>query len=119
LHQAGLFTSLSAVQAALDDWVRGYNAERPHQALDTINPVTPAERFEAVPDEERALLPLWTPPALSAVAGDGCAVAWPLLRCTSPNGIEFERVVPASGHMYVESRQIWMGPTRLVRALLR
>jgi hypothetical protein len=28
-------------QAAIDDWVREYNAQRPHQALDVAAPVTP------------------------------------------------------------------------------
>ena len=35
LDDARPFTSLLEAQAALDDWVREYNAERPHQALET------------------------------------------------------------------------------------
>ena len=35
LDDARPFTSLLEAQAALDDWVREYNADRPHQALET------------------------------------------------------------------------------------
>jgi transposase InsO family protein len=61
------FTSLLAAQAAIDDWVRDYNAQRPHQALALRAPVTPAERFQAAEPEERELLPLWLPAQLAAV----------------------------------------------------
>src|SRR3954452_2119753 len=64
LDDARPLTSLLAAQAAVDDWVREYNAQRPHQSLDA--PVTPAERFQAVPDEQRELLPLWLPAALAS-----------------------------------------------------
>jgi transposase InsO family protein len=40
------FKSLKAAQQALDAWVRDYNTERPHQALDMA---TPAERFRLSP----------------------------------------------------------------------
>ena len=43
---ARVFTSLRAAQAELDEWVRYYNTERPHQA---IGMVVPAERFEQRP----------------------------------------------------------------------
>ena len=49
LDDARAFTSLLEAQAALDDWVREYNATRPHQALETRAPVTPAERFQPAP----------------------------------------------------------------------
>jgi hypothetical protein len=48
------FTSVLEAQAALDDRVREYNAARQHQALDTAVPVTPADRFRPVPDDERS-----------------------------------------------------------------
>jgi hypothetical protein len=35
--------ALDVLGAALDDWVREYNAARPHQSLETCRPVTPAE----------------------------------------------------------------------------
>src|SRR3954470_6884735 len=87
LDDARPFVSLLEAQAALDDWVRAYNAERPHQSLDITAPVTPAERFQPAPDEQRELLGLWLPGSLEAVPqpaatptveravdGRGCAV---------------------------------------------
>jgi Integrase core domain len=67
LDEARPFVSLLAAQAALDDWVRDYNATRPHQSLELRAPVTPAERFQAAPEEQRELLPLWLPAQLAAV----------------------------------------------------
>ena len=43
---ARVFKSLAAAQAELDEWVRFYNTERPHQALGMI---VPAQRFEQRP----------------------------------------------------------------------
>jgi transposase InsO family protein len=68
LDDADPFPSLLAAQAAIDDWVRDYNAERPHQSLDRAAPVTPPQRFTAVPQAQRELLPLWLPPAVMPVA---------------------------------------------------
>ena len=120
LDDARPFASLLEAQAALDDWVRGYNAERPHQALELRAPVTPAERFQPAPAEQRELLPLWLPGA-----------AWPPSRRRQPNEsgeraidagaaptpveggpVEFERVVPPSGNLMVAQRQFWLGPAR-------
>jgi transposase InsO family protein len=112
LDHAGPFPSLAAAQAALDEWVRGYNADRPHQALDTDVPVTPAERFEPVGEAERALLPLWTPPALSPLIAHPGGVTSALGAATVPGAVEFDRVVPPAGNMWVEGRQVWMGPAR-------
>jgi transposase InsO family protein len=67
LDDARAFVSLLEAQAALDDWVRDYNATRPHQSLELRAPVTPAERFQPVPAEQRELLPLWLPSALASV----------------------------------------------------
>ena len=71
LDDARPFTSLLEAQAALDDWVRDYNAERPHQALETSAPVTPAERFQPASDEQRELLGLWLPGSAGRRPGAG------------------------------------------------
>ena len=73
LDDARAFVSLLEAQAALDDWVRAYNADRPHQSLDIKLPVTPAERFEPAPDEQRELLAIC-----------GCRPAWPRSRSRRP-----------------------------------
>jgi transposase InsO family protein len=119
LDIAGPFTSVAEAQAAVDVWVRDYNADRPHQALDEKVPVTPADRFVPVPAAQRDLVALWLPPALDtasthgsqALGAEGSAV--PAAGAGWGGGpVEFDRVVPPSGNMIVCQRQFWMGPHR-------
>jgi transposase InsO family protein len=119
LADARPLTSLLDAQAALDDWVREYNATRPHQALETRVPVTPAQRFQPAGDEQRELLGLWVPGALSAVAASTVpptveraidAGAAPAAVDGGP--VEFDRVVPPSGNLWAMRRQFWLGPQR-------
>jgi transposase InsO family protein len=118
LDGARPFVSLLAAQAALDDWMRDYNAQRPHQSLELREPVTPAERFQPVPAEQRALLPLWLPGSLTAAPAPARrrppqhahdAGATPN---TSGGPVEFDRVVPPSGNLWAMGRQFWLGPHR-------
>jgi transposase InsO family protein len=119
LDDARPFTSLLEAQAAVDDWVREYNADRPHQSLEMRAPVTPSERFQAASDEQRELLPLWLPAALAVVPE--APVAPTVERAIDagapppslPGGpVEFERVIPASGNLWAMRRQFWLGPAR-------
>jgi transposase InsO family protein len=109
------FTSLDEVQADLDAWVADdYNTRRPHQSLDMA---TPAQRFTPVPDDQRALLPLRLPAALTPAAPlppaeDEEPPPPPQPQVTTPGAIEFDRVVPVSGNMTVAGKQFWLGPTR-------
>lgn len=118
LDVAGPFTSLTAAQAAIDAWVDHYNRERPHQALDDQLPVTPAERFEPVPDEQRSVVDLWLPAVLDLApqAASEVAVAEAIMPDPTPawagGPVEFDRVVPPSGNMIVCQRQFWMGTAR-------
>jgi transposase InsO family protein len=119
LDDARPFGSLLAAQAALDDWVREYNTSRPHQALETKLPVAPAQRFQAAPDEQRELLGLWLPAALSAVAGpartaalEHAVDAGAAPEAAEPGAVEFDRVVPPSGNLWALGRQFWLGPAR-------
>jgi transposase InsO family protein len=120
LDDARPFTSLLDAQAAIDGWVREYNAERPHQSLETKVPVTPAERFQPAPDEQRELLPLWLPGSLASVpepagtptaerAIDAGAAPAPAV---DGGPVEFDRVVPPSGNLWAMGRQFWLGPQR-------
>ena len=59
------FESLAAAQAAIDEFVRTFNTDRPHQALDAERPVSPAERFTPTAGPERELLPVWLPPTIA------------------------------------------------------
>jgi transposase InsO family protein len=119
LDDARPFVSLLEAQAAIDDWVREYNAERPHQSLETRAPVTPAERFQPASDEQRELLPLWLPAALSAVSEPARNVsveqavnAGAAPEALEPESVEFDRVIPPSGNLWVARRQFWLGPAR-------
>ena len=119
LDDARPFTSVLEAQAVLDDWVREYNASRPHQALETRAPVTPSERFQEVPAEQRELVPLWLPGALSAVAEpartasvERAVDAGAAPETVEPGAVEFDRVVPPSGNLWVARRQFWLGPAR-------
>jgi transposase InsO family protein len=119
LDDARPFTSVLQAQAAVDDWVREYNAERPHQALETRAPVTPAERFQAASDEQRELLPIWLPGALSAVPGQArnatvehAVDVGAAPEAIEPGAVEFDRVVPASGNLWAMGRQFWLGTQR-------
>jgi transposase InsO family protein len=111
------FADLDDVQTALDHWVaEDYNTRRPHRSLDMASP---AERFAPVPDEERRALPLRLPPALASIPATAAPpepesepVPLPQLPLVTPGAVEFDRVVPASGNMFVEGRQFWLGPAR-------
>ena len=109
------FTSVGAAQAALDAWVGEYNADRPHQALDGKVPVTPAERFAAQPAAQRELIDLWLPPPLTPASAEDSAppedtAAAPARWLGGP--VEFDRMVPPSGNLWVAHRQFWLGPAR-------
>jgi transposase InsO family protein len=117
LDDARPFASLLAAQAALDDWVREYNAQRPHQALDRAAPVTPAQRFQSSP-KERELLELWLPGSLSSVPAPASTPTAERARdagaaeVSAGGPVEFDRVVPPSGNLWVARRQFWLGPQR-------
>ena len=50
-----LFTSLAHARAALEEWRRDYNTERPHSALGNLTPVAYAARNASVPQQPGAL----------------------------------------------------------------
>ena len=118
-HDRAVSPRVEAAQAALDAWVAEYNADRPHQSLDGRSPVTPAERFTPQPPAQQELIELWLPPTLTPVSNtDGPS------QPAAPEGpppaparwqggpVEFDRVVPPSGNMWVAGRQFWLGPAR-------
>jgi transposase InsO family protein len=129
---------LAAAQALVDAFRDEYNHERPHQSLDMA---VPATRFRPVPEDQRALLPLWLPTQLRPVedGGEGVVLAEP--GCEGPgrgqgrsdvgrstltppadprpgpaagttDAVEVDRVVPASGNLMVRPQQFWLGPAR-------
>jgi hypothetical protein len=98
--------------------VREYNSSRPHQALQTRAPVTPADRFQPAPDEQRELLALWLPGALAPVSEPAVtptaerAIDAGVAAVADDGPVEFDRVVPPSGNLWVAGRQFWLGPQR-------
>lgn len=87
------FPSLEAAQQAVDAWVEQYNTDRPHQALDPRQPVTPADRFIPTSEADRALVDLWLPPTLEPLTGglsDTPAQASPV-----SGAVELVKAVPA------------------------
>jgi transposase InsO family protein len=137
LDDAGVFTDLATAQAAVDAFLREYNTDRPHQALDMA---FPADRFRpSTAADGAALLPLklpsilgmtpqapeqaWPRPQAPAgvveqIARLVSAPAAPLPQPPAPqqrwagDAIEFDRVVPPSGNLQVAGKQFWLGPAR-------
>jgi transposase InsO family protein len=116
LHGHELFESLTQAQGAVDVFVADYNGERPHQALDVKQPVSPQQRFTPAPHTEREPVELWVPPTLAPVVTPGPIndIAPEALTPGEYHGgpIEFDKVVPASGNMCVAHKQFWLGPKR-------
>jgi len=83
---------IAEAQAVVDAFRLEYNTRRPHQSLDMANP---ASRFRPVPDEERALLPLWLPPQLRPAESvvEGVVAADPV--CEGPGGVKVVRPLGA------------------------
>jgi hypothetical protein len=118
LLDARPFESILAAQAALDDWVRDYNTDRPHQPLEPRAPVTPAERFQPAPEQERELLGLRLPATLAVPepqltptaerAVDAGADSQPV----DGGPVEFGCQLPPSGNLSAMGRQFWLGPAR-------
>jgi hypothetical protein len=115
----GPFESLGALQAALDAWRAGYNADRPHQSLGMA---FPASRFTSASSRLELRVPaqLTTdtrPPKLPQPVPDPLPgqvlTAAPPPGAGPPDGraaVEVDRVVPASGNLQIGGQQVWLGP---------
>jgi len=116
----GPFESIEALQAALDAWRQEYNTDRPHQSLGMA---FPASRFTPA----GSLLELRIPAQLTAGPGQPKPppapgprpapslpeAAPPPVTATTQDGqpaVEVDRVVPASGNLWIGGQQVWLGP---------
>jgi transposase InsO family protein len=90
-----VFASLAAAQAELDEWVRHYNDERPHQSLGYL---TPRVRFEHRPEGATGPAPALS--ASAAGAADRSGPGW------------VTRKVAANGVVCVDWQQISLGVHR-------
>ena len=110
------FAAIEDAQAAVDIWRKEYNSTRPHQSLAMA---FPAARFAPASDQ---LLSLRVPAALTKptaavkppplprrAEASGC-VAW-------KDAVELDRVVPASGNLWLAGQQIWLGPALAGRTI--
>jgi transposase InsO family protein len=121
LEVHGPFESIGALQAALDGWREEYNTDRPHQSLGMA---FPASRFipASSPLELRVPAQLTAstgppeppPPARGPLPASSLPV-----EAVSPRGdaggagqpaVEVDRVVPASGNVWIGGQQVWLGP---------
>src|SRR6266568_5588394 len=117
----GPFESIEALQAAVDAWRQQYNTDRPHQSLAMA---FPASRFipASSPLELRvpAQLTVSTgqpeppPPAPGPLPAPSLPVeAVPARGDAGGAGqpaVEVDRVVPASGNVWIGGQQVWLGP---------
>jgi transposase InsO family protein len=116
----GPFESIEALQAALDAWRVEYNTDRPHQSLGMA---FPASRFTPASSP----LELRIPAQLTASArqpnppqptADLSAQSLPVEATPEPvtkthdgqPAVEVDRVVPASGNLWIGGQQVWLGP---------
>lgn len=109
-----VFADLASAQAELNEWVRYYNQDRPHQA---IGMQAPAARFGRRPEgATEETVPLEVPASVDARTGDG----W-VCRRASSNGVvcvSWQQVCVGKNHagrdidVYVseELMQFWDGP---------
>ena len=119
LDDAPPFASLLEAQAALDDWVREYNADRPHQALETARRSRRPSASSPPASEQRELLGLWLPGSLATVPEPQATPTAERAVDAGANGpmieggpVEFDRDVPASGNLWAMGRQFWLGSPR-------
>jgi len=117
----GPFESIEALQAALDAWREEYNTDRPHQSLAMA---FPASRFTPavsalelrVPAQLTAPTPEPKPPQPGPDPRPAHSVpveAPEQLTVQAQNGlpaVEVDRVVPASGNLWIGGQQVWLGP---------
>lgn len=120
------FNSIGHAQAVIDNWITGYNLDRPHQALDMA---TPVDRFTATnPEHEQQTeaLPLVLPAELQVIDGrpqsepqiDPIPLRTLRLNDMGPAPVatritvELDKTVPASGNLSVKGQQVWLGPDR-------
>jgi hypothetical protein len=116
----GPFESIGALQAALDAWREEYNTTRPHQSLAMA---FPASRFTPATSP----LELRVPAQLTAstrqpkpaqarpdlLSAQGLPAKTPNPVTVASDGqpaVEVDRVVPASGNLWVGGQQVWLGP---------
>jgi hypothetical protein len=103
LNDHGPFETIDHLQAALDAWREEYNTDRPHQSL---NMAFPSSRFGPAESELDLRVP-----ARQGVDSPGADRA-PAASQHEHSGValEIDRVIPASGNLWIGGQQVWLGP---------
>src|SRR5215831_8115364 len=118
----GSVESIEALQAALDAWREEYNTDRPHQSLAMAFPAT---RFTPASSPLELSIPAQltastgqskpAPPGLGLLPAQSLSVeAATQPAATAYEGqpaVEVDRVVPASGNLWIGGQQVWLGPS--------
>jgi transposase InsO family protein len=121
LEVHGPFAGIGALQAALDAWREEYNTDRPHQSLGMA---FPASRFTPASSALELRIPAQLivstgqpkppPPGPGSLPEQSLAVeAAPQPGTAAGDGqpaVEVDRVVPASGNLWIGGQQVWLGP---------
>jgi len=110
LNDHGPFETIDLLQAALDAWRDEYNTDRRHQSL---NMAFPASRFGPAVSELDLRVP-----ACQGVDSPGADRA-PAGSQSEHSGValEIDRVVPASGNLWIGGQQVWLGPALAGKAV--
>jgi len=116
----GPFESIQALQAALDAWREEYNTGRPHQSLAIA---FPASRFTPATSALELRIPAQLtastgqpkpPPGPGSLPAPSLAAETALPpdapRHDGQLAVEVDRVVPASGNLWIGGQQVWLGP---------
>ncbi len=117
----GRFESIEALQAALDAWREEYNTDRPHQSLAMA---FPASRFTPASSPLELRIPAQLtastgqPKPPPSVPGPLPVPSLPVEAAPAPGtaagagqpAVEVDRVVPASGNLWIGGQQVWLGP---------
>ena len=117
----GPFASIEALQAALDAWRQEYNTDRPHQSLAMA---FPASRFTPASSPLELRIPAQLtastgqPKLPPPVPGPLPVPSLPVEAAPAPGtaagagqpAVEVDRVVPASGNLWIGGQQVWLGP---------
>ncbi len=112
----GPFADIEVLQVALDAWRQEYNTSRPHQSLAMG---FPASRFTPasspldlrVPAQLTAGASQPKPrPAPNPVPADSPPAEPVAVASDGQPAVEVDRVVPASGNLWIGGQQVWLGP---------
>jgi transposase InsO family protein len=121
LDVRGPFASIEALQATLDAWRQEYNTDRPHQSLAMAFPAsrfTPASsplelripaQLTASTGQPKLPPPVPGPLPVPSVPVEAAPAPGTAAGAGQP-AVEVDRVVPASGNLWIGGQQVWLGP---------